>query len=871
MALGVLPPLVARLIADITGFRAGMAASRTEMAETAAASGSMASSSRGSFGLIAVAAGGAALATVNMAADFQSGITTLKTGAGETQQNLGMVSNGILNLAGQVGETTKSLTDGMYHIESAGFHGAAGLDVLKTAAEGAKVGNANLDVVAKTLSGTMISYGMAGDQANSMMNQLVATTASGDMRMNDLASSLGNVTPIAAAANIKFAEVGGAIATMTAQNMSAQHATQNLAFLIRALQNPSSVAAKEMAAMGLTSTQVAQDLGKKGLQGTLDELTTAITAHMGPAGLIVQNAFNQSKSAAADANTMLKNLPASIQGVAQQYLAGQVTAQQWSDATRGLSAEQANQAKQFATVAKSASGFNDLLKKGGPEAQTYQAALSQMTGGATGLNASLMLTGANAEVFSNNVKNISAAATKGGSDVQGWADVQKTFNQRMSEAKGTLEALGIRIGSALLPAFQAVLTATMNLVNWFGQHKTIAEALGIVVGGLVTAWLLYKTTTMAAAVATGVMEGAEGALNLVMDANPILLVVGGLAALAAGLVYAYDHVTWFRDAVDSAFRFMAGLAGWLKDQILKPFQDLWQEAQDIWKLLSDFLTGRWGRLWDDLLRILSDSIGNLTGHLGSFFGGLPGLIWGWCKDAGSWLLGIGQNLIVGLYNGTIGWAYKLIGSWFVNLGGLIWDWCKGAPTWLEGIGENLIIGMMNGIGKMGSAMWNWVKNFAQNYIINPVEDFFDIGSPSRLMAEYGGYVGQGFINGLASKTADMASVATDAAAAVAGPLSGMALSGPNIGPATTTPGFAGVSGRALSAVGAGSSAAFGQSIGASAQSSAPGAGTGDTTPVVIVNNIAGSVLTEDDLVATVQRAYLQQGARYNSSYTPFHR
>lgn len=818
MALGVLPPLVAKLIADITGFQAGMRTSRTEMADTAAASDAASSSTRGSFALIGLAAGGAALKTVQMAANFQSGITTLKTGAGETQQNLGLVSNGILNMAGQVGETTKALTDGMYHVESAGYHGAAGLSVLKAAAEGAKIGNADLDVVAKTLTGTMNSYGMAGNQANSMMNQLVATTSAGDMRMNDLAASLGNVTPIAAAAHIQFGEVGGAIATMTSQNMSAQQATQNLAFLIRALQNPSSMAAKEMAAMGLSSTQVAQDLGTKGLQGTLEQLTSSITAHMGPAGLVVQNAFNQSKAAAADANTMLKNLPPSIQAIAQQYLAGQVTAKQWSDATKGLSAEQANQAKQFATVAKNATGFNDLLKKGGPEAQTYTAALSQMTGGATGLNAALMLSGSNSQVFADNVKHVSDAAKTGGTDVQGWADVQKTFNQRAAEAKATLEALAIRVGSALLPIFQQVLTTTMNLVQWFGQHKTITEVLGIAVGGLIAAWVLYKTTTMAAAVATGLMEGAEGALNLVMDANPILLVVAGLAALAAGVIYAYNHVTWFRDMVDSAFHFMAGLAEWLKDQILKPFQNLWKEAQDIWQLLTDFLTGHWSKLWDDLLRVLGDQLNNMTGGLYNFFTGLPGMILDWCKDAANWLVSVG---------------------------------------------ENLIIGMMNGIGGMGGQMWSWVQHWFQDNVVNSVESFFGISSPSRLMAEEGGHVGQGFINGLTAKTAGLAAAAKNAADAVAGPLSNLSLPGATVGAPTLSSG-------ALAALGGQAYSSFDPGIGDTAQSAGLSGG-GNGPSVVVVNNIAGSVLTEDDLVNTVQRAFLQQGARYNSSYTPFHR
>src|SRR5579875_2566598 len=86
------------------------------------------------------AAAGAALVgigvqSVQMAGDFQAGMTSLVTGAGEAQSNLQMVSQGILNMAVSTGTSTQQLTAGMYMIESAGYHGAAGLNVLQAAAE----------------------------------------------------------------------------------------------------------------------------------------------------------------------------------------------------------------------------------------------------------------------------------------------------------------------------------------------------------------------------------------------------------------------------------------------------------------------------------------------------------------------------------------------------------------------------------------------------------------------------------------------------------------------------------------------------------------------------------------------------------------
>lgn len=804
MAFGI-PPLVWYLVADTAGVALGLGKARGEMATTAEESKTFGGVSSGAFMAAGAAAAGAAVHFVHSAGDFNSGIVTLKTGAGETQQNLALVSNGILDLAGQVGDSTKELTDGMYHVESAGFHGADGLNVLANAAKGAKVGNADLDAVAKTVVGTMDSYGEAGSQAASMVNRLVAATAAGDMRMNDLATSLGAVAPKAAAAGVSIDELLGATATMTRQNVSAQQGVQNLANLIGNIQKPSAQAAKEMSAMGLDAQDVAAKLGQRGLTGTLDLLTSAITEHMGPSGLVLQNAFNQSKSAAADANEMIKNLPASVQNAARQYLAGTLNAKQWSDATKDLSATQAAQARQFATVAKNADGFNSVLRAGGPAAQTYQAALATMTGGSTGLNTALMLTGSNAAVFKANVQSISDAAKNGGNQINGWADVQKTFNQRMAEAKGTTEALGIRIGNMLLPAFQSILTVTMSVVDWFGRHKTIAELLGFAVLTLVAGFALYKTGVMAAAVATAAMEGAEAALNLVMDANPILLVVGALAALAAGLVWAYDHVKWFHDFVDTAFHAIGQLAGWLKDQVLRPFTDLWQTVQDIWHLMGDFLTGHWSKLWGDLKKLAVDGLKSMGDSMFGFFSGLPGKFLDWTKDLGGWI----------------------------------------------------VKGLTSGLGALGSQLWNWVYNWAKDNIVGSIEDLFGISSPSRLMHEYGGHIGQGLINGIVAKSSGVKDAAGTMAAAVSAGMAGLNM------PALPDAALAGAQ-----LPGAGTLALTAAATTTAATGNASSGGP--SAPTVVVN-VGGSVLSENDLADVVEKVFLQQGARYSSSYTPFHR
>src|SRR5579859_1374603 len=153
-----------------------------------------------SFAIGAAVVGAAALigigvASVKMAGDFQAGMTSLVTGAGESQKNIKMVSDGILAMAPAVGTTTKALTDGMYMIESAGFHGADGLQVLKAAAEGAKVGNADLASVANAVTTVMKDYSLKANDAALATNFLVSVVSQGKTHMQDLSGSLSAILP----------------------------------------------------------------------------------------------------------------------------------------------------------------------------------------------------------------------------------------------------------------------------------------------------------------------------------------------------------------------------------------------------------------------------------------------------------------------------------------------------------------------------------------------------------------------------------------------------------------------------------------------------------------------------------------------------
>ena len=176
---------------------------------------------------------------------------------------------------------------------------------------------------------------------------------------------------------------------------------------------------------------------------------------------------------------------------------------------------------------------------------------------------------------------VAAATSEGGQFYNGMLEASQNFNGRLSTLKDNVAALTGELTSGLFSALGDIIVRANELVVSITEDDAkmaaLKETIGVLTAAVVAvtaAVLSYKasvaaataitalhtaaTTAMAAAHkaaaagATG-LQVAQAALNTVLSANPIGLVVAALAALAAGLVTAYHTSETFRSAVDSAF------------------------------------------------------------------------------------------------------------------------------------------------------------------------------------------------------------------------------------------------------------------------------------------------------------------------------
>lgn len=126
--------------------------------------------------------------------------------------------------------------------------------------------------------------------------------------------------------------------------------------------------------------------------------------------------------------------------------------------------------------------------------------------------------------------------------------------------KSTLEGIAISFGNILLPAVKKVADALQNFLNWLngltdGQKQvvvtiaTVVAAIGPVL--LIVGKLINSVTSIIRVVK--MLKPAFAALNAVMAANPIGVVVVAIAGLIAALVALYNKNEAFRNFVDTAW------------------------------------------------------------------------------------------------------------------------------------------------------------------------------------------------------------------------------------------------------------------------------------------------------------------------------
>lgn len=236
--------------------------------------------------------------------------------------------------------------------------------------------------------------------------------------------------------------------------------------------------------------------------------------------------------------------------------------------------------------------------------------------------------------------------------------------------KSSLEGAAIAFGDLLMPLIRDLVGLLQKAVDWVNnltdeQKETIvriAEVVAVVGPVLLILGKIAKTIISVINIINTlkkvilVLKPAIAALNAVLAANPIGIIIMAIAALVAAFIYLWNHCESFRQF-------------WI---------DLWEGIKKVFKNVIDWIV-------------------NAFNDVVTFFSELPGKIGDWLKETGEsiskWFSELPENIAYWL-----GYLIGIIVTWAVETREKITNWFT--TTW-----ENITTFLSELPGKV----WEWLK------------------------------------------------------------------------------------------------------------------------------------------------------------------
>lgn len=212
-----------------------------------------------------------------------------------------------------------------------------------------------------------------------------------------------------------------------------------------------------------------------------------------------------------------------------------------------------------------------------------------------------------------------------------WSTVQDNFSNLLGSI---LEPISELLTNTILPAVNNFMSKLQEKIDNGGLDNFLNILKGIlaVIVPLTTAVVVFKSAMAIKGIIDGV-KNSFSALNAVMNANPILLIVSLIAALVSGIIYLWNTNEGFRNALIS----------------------IWEGIKNIVSTVVNAIVG-----------FFTETVPNALQSLVNWFAQLPGNIWNWLVQTITNIYNWGQQIqqqaieaVSGFFTNVINWFKEL--------------------------------------------------------------------------------------------------------------------------------------------------------------------------------------------------------------------
>ena len=494
---------------------------------------------------------------------FSDALAKLQTQLHGTGYTANDFKQQILNLSNQTGISATEITNAMYMASSGGIKAGNAMDFITNASKLSQAGFANLTDTVNLLTTVMANYKGSADSVNNISNILIRTQQMGKTTVGQLAEEMGKCISMSHESGLSFAQVGTAMGMLTQKEGNTAQATTQFSSLLTQLTKGGTKASKALKEMS----------GK-----TFPELEAS--------GVTLGQALNMLAQYAEKNHIPFSNLFTNV------------------NAVRGALTLASNSGKDFAN------NLATMTKKGDSLNQSFED-VSRTTG----------------YKLKQAITQLQNSAIKLGDSLQplivrianGISKIATAINKLTPAQLKMIENAGLMVIG--FTGVMKVISSVTNSLKIFSSG--LSGCIGFFLKGEGEMSKFGKTLEVLKKGLGFASKGFSALWGVMSKYSTATIVITAIVAIGVALVEAYKHVTWFRNGVNTAWKFITNVFNTFLNFLKGVFKPLWTSAITNLKQPLDNFLRACGSLWNEIKSVFSSFIsflgGTFKGQFSSIF------------------------------------------------------------------------------------------------------------------------------------------------------------------------------------------------------------------------------------------------------------
>lgn len=451
---------------------------------------------------LSIAAAGVLTGAAASSVGFEDAFAKVSTLLDSERTDYNAYKQAIIDGSNETGIAARDYAEAVYSAISAGVDQSKAIAFVASQAKLAKGGFTDMAKAVDVTTTAINGYKLKAGDADAIADKLITTQNLGKTTVDELASSMGQVIPVASSANYSFNELSASYALLTKNGIATSQAGTYMKSMLSELTKSGSI----------TDT-------------TLRELT----------------------------------------------------------------------GKGFADLKAEGKSTSAILNMLSAEAKKNGKTLKDMFGSVEAGSAALVMSTNSGKDFDD---MLSAMKNSAGAAGNAFETVTNTTGEKVKKSLNEAKNTAIELGDKLAPVIDKVTACIQAVCEWLGklddkQMGTIATVLMIIAAVSPLLSVISKVT--------GAIGGISQALSF-LAANPVVLIIAGIAALAAAIVALienWDEVSEAaKDCWNGICRWFEGAAEWFDENVIKPIVSFFK---GLWESVSGFFVN----LWNDITGVFS--------------------------------------------------------------------------------------------------------------------------------------------------------------------------------------------------------------------------------------------------------------------------